>query len=210
MNTITMPRTNGQKRPSLSEQIGRLDTILDGLSENLTDAIADGVKAVVGTAVHQAVEAVLKEVLTNPTILAKLQPLPVAPAADPAPAPTQKAITLTRRLSNYWQRVRGYAGGVAESCQKAMQRLRSYADKLWQKAIAPVTALWNYRELLWHFKGQILTAMATGLLMAVLAYFAGPWIPTAISGIGGFMTTLAVQAGLWVRSLRSDGAQEMA
>ena len=40
----------------------------------------------------------------------------------------------------------------------------------------------------------------------VLTSYAEPWISTVLSGMSGFMTTLAVQAGLWLRSLRSDSA----
>ena len=82
MTTMTNPHTNGRKRPSLSEQINRLDSMLDGLSDGLNDAVADAVKAAVGDAVKEAVQTVLKEVLTNPVLLAKLQP----PAAVKASA----------------------------------------------------------------------------------------------------------------------------
>ena len=213
MTTMTSPYTNGRKRPSLSEQINRLDGILDGLSDGLNDAVADAVKAAVGLAVKEAVQTVLKELLTNPAIVAKLHPPGVPLAAEPlaAPAPARKATTLSQRLSNGWRRVRGYAAEVGESCHEAMQRLRTYASELWHNAIGPVTALWTHREILWHFKGQILTALAIGLLMAVLACYAEPWINTVTSGIGGFVTTLAIQVGLWLRSLgKANDAEELA
>src|SRR5947208_782729 len=102
MNTMTSPHANGRsKRPSLSEQINRLDSILDGLSDGLNDAVADAVKAAVAIAVKEA----LREILTSPAILAKLQPLPVATVAEPAPTPAPKRTTLSQRLSNGWQRV---------------------------------------------------------------------------------------------------------
>jgi hypothetical protein len=210
MSTMTSPHVNGRKRPSLSEQINRLDCILDGLSDALNDAVADAVKSAVGIAVKEAVEAVVKEVLANQAILAKLRPLPVAMVAEAAPAPAPAPITLSQRLSNCRQRVSSYAAKVGAKCQQAILRLRTNTGELWQQAIGLPIALWNHRELLWHFKGQILAAIAIGLLMAVLTRYAEPWISTVISGVGGFMTTLAVQAGLWLRSLRSDSAEEMA
>jgi hypothetical protein len=125
--TMTNPHANGRKRPSLSEQINRLDCMLDGLN----DAVADAVKAAVGAAVKDAVQSVLKEVLTNPVLLAKLQP-PMATVAEPAPdRETQPA---KPRSSDWWQRARAYGKGLGEACQESMQRLRTYVSGLWQKA----------------------------------------------------------------------------
>ena len=211
MTTMTSPYTNGRKRPSLSEQINRLDGILDGLSDGLNDAVADAVKAAVGLAVKEAVQTVLKELLANPAIVAKLHPPGVPFAAEPVAAAAPTAPKASERLRGWWQSARAYLAEVRESCHEAMQRLRTYASELWHNAIGPVTALWTHREILWHFKGQILTALAIGLLMAVLACYAEPWINTVTSGIGGFVTTLAVQVGLWLRSLgKANDAEELA
>ena len=46
------------------------------------------------------------------------------------------------------------------------------------------------------FKSQLLTALGIGLAAGTAVYFAGPWLAAAF---GGFATTLAVQAGLWLR-----------
>jgi hypothetical protein len=44
--------------------------------------------------------------------------------------------------------------------------------------------------------------------VAVVVCYAGPWIAALVGGIGGFFTTLAVQAGLWLRKvLAIDAAQ---
>ena len=71
--------TNGRARKSLAEQIDRLDSILDGLAENLNDAVATaavaGVKDVVTVAVQEAVHAALVEVLSNAEGLTSAWPL---------------------------------------------------------------------------------------------------------------------------------------
>src|SRR4051812_30124658 len=98
---MTTLQINGRKRPTLSEQIQRLDTILDGLADNLNEAVAAAVKEAVGMAVKEAIQAVLNEVLSNPELLAKLRPEPVvksepAPVAVAIPVAEKKPGWLTR------------------------------------------------------------------------------------------------------------------
>ena len=56
-------------------------------------------------------------------------------------------------------------------------------------------------ELLRPFRMPILIALSIGVIAGVAAYFAGPWLSAVASGLGGFATTLAVQAGLWLRRM---------
>ena len=212
MTTMTMPHPNGRKRPSLSEQINRLDSVLDGLSENLNDAVADAVKAAVGIAVKEAVQTALKEVLAHPTISAKLQP-PTAPVNEPPPGPSRKIPTrptLGQRLAAGWQQARGWAASVREACRSPLQTVRIFAGNLWHRSVSRLTAVRTIGELLWHFKFPALTALTVGVLMAVLVFFAGPWMAAVLSGIGAFVMTLAVQAGLWLRQLLKINADELA
>jgi hypothetical protein len=212
MTTMINPHANGRKRASLNEQINRLDSILDGLSEGLNEAVADAVKAAVGTAVKEAVQAVLKEVLANPTILAKLQG-PTTPASEAIPALARtiaKTPNLGQRLADGWQQARAWVASIREACRQPLQNLRTSTRDLWQRSIAGLVALWAYREVARPFKYQILTALTIGLLIAVLVCYAGPWLAAIIGGIGGFVTTLAVQAGLWLRQLLKIDAEEVA
>ena len=56
MTTTTNNATNSRRRPTLSDQIDRLDRTLDGLAEALNEAVADAVKSAVGAAVREAVQ----------------------------------------------------------------------------------------------------------------------------------------------------------
>lgn len=49
------------------------------------------------------------------------------------------------------------------------------------------------------YRNPLLAAAGVGVLAGVLAYLAGPWFASVASGLGGFATTLLVQAGLWLR-----------
>src|SRR5262249_42822911 len=86
--------TNGRARKTLSDQLDRLDSILDGLSEALTESVAAAVKPAPAQAAQQAVQATLTEILPSPELLtligAARAPAPIAepvpvPAASPAP-----------------------------------------------------------------------------------------------------------------------------
>jgi hypothetical protein len=55
-----------------------------------------------------------------------------------------------------------------------------------------------------RYKRPLLAATGVGVVLGVAAYFAGPWLAAMASGVGGFMTTLAVQAWRWVRRTLAD------
>lgn len=209
MTTMTHPHTNGRKRPSLSEQINRLDGMLDGLSEALNDAVADAVKGAVGVAVKEAVQTVLTEVLTNPTILAKLTPAATT-ANEPPPAPMAPIPSSPDELPvSWWQRVRAIAASLNAACQLPFRSAWATAKRLWQRAIGGCAAVWAHREFLGIFKYQIMAALAIGVLVAILVCYAGPWMGAITSGIGGFLTTLAIQGGLWLRKVLAIDFEEL-
>jgi hypothetical protein len=55
---------------------------------------------------------------------------------------------------------------------------------------------------------QLLTALGVGLIVAVVVCYAGPCIAAITGGIGGFVTTLAVQASLWLRKFLAINAEQ--
>jgi hypothetical protein len=212
MTTMMNPHANGRKRASLNEQINRLDSVLDGLSENLNDAVADAVKAAVGIAVKEAVQTVLKEVLTNPTLLAQF-PIATAPLAAPIspPAPIgAKPTSLGRCLADRCHSARAWVANRPAACWQFLQNLGIVAGQRWRRVMAEVKVAWAIAKLLWPFKVQILASLTIGTLMAVLVYHAGPWMAALNSGIGGFVTSLTLQAGLWLRQLIQGEPEKLA
>lgn len=61
--------------------------------------------------------------------------------------------------------------------------------------------MWLQVRLLACYRNQLLVAAGVGMTVAAAAYLAGPWLAAAFSGIGGFATTLAVQAVIACRRL---------
>jgi hypothetical protein len=182
---------NNRMRKTLAEQIDRLDGILDGLAEGLNDAVAGAVREATKAAVQEAVRGVLSELLTNPDLLANLRPLarvesPASPAEILAPEPGP-----VRALSNRLRACgRGLLGAV---------RLASYSLK---RRLAPVGALgrWSWQRAR-RSPLALLTALVAGVAAGAAAFFAGPWLSAAVSGLGGCAATLAAQAGLALRRL---------
>jgi hypothetical protein len=74
---------NGRARRALASQIDRLDAVLDGRSAGLNEVVAAAVREGVGLAAHEAVRAVLAEVLTNPALREQLQKAAAAKVPPP-------------------------------------------------------------------------------------------------------------------------------
>src|SRR5262249_414231 len=100
-------------RKSLADQIQRLDSILDGLSEGLNEAVTTAVKEAVTTGVQQAIV----EVLTNPELQQLLHPpkTPDPPVHSPTPPESRGG----GFLGGLWLARSGSAGRVAKAAAQA-------------------------------------------------------------------------------------------
>jgi hypothetical protein len=176
--TTTM-NPNGRVRKSLAEQIDRLDGILDGLADGLNEAVANAVQQAVALAVKEAVKAVLTEILGNAAVMDKLRSMADS-SANPEPEPVVAETPLPRaegRMKRAWQWTRGQVRRAGQALAGAVGRLR----------------------VVRRFKVELVTALAAGAAMGVAAYYAGPWLSAALSGVGAFAATLGLHAGLWLR-----------
>jgi hypothetical protein len=175
---MTAPMMNGTQRKSLSQQLDRLDSILDGLAESLNGAVADAVRDAVGQAVSVAVQEAVRQVLAQPELVRRLAPPPAeAPtvmAMQPSGAPKtslvrrfwQKTVTMVRCCACC---VRIIAGSAVVAMSIRTQRLT-----------APVRATlrvlkYNPRLACW--------ALSVGLASGLASYWAGPWAAAMISGL---------------------------
>jgi hypothetical protein len=196
--------TNGRAaRPTLATQIDRLDSLLDGLSENLTEAVADAVKA----AVVQAVQTVLTEVLTNPEVLAKLRA-----ALPPATPSTPKAAVLSgpclrERMAQVWSWLGAKVRSAVGVCQSGLNWLGEGAACVKERVQKAGQAVWLRLHVLRHFRGQLLLALGVGVAAGVAAFLAAPWLAAVLSGLGGFMTAVAVQGGVLLLRLAAVSIQ---
>jgi hypothetical protein len=181
----TTTTTNTRLRKSLSDQIDRLEAILDGLANALNESVAAAVKEAVGLAVKEAVQAVFTEVLANPAVLQLLH------GANEQPA-----------TSSFGQRVRSVWSFVVTKINALGNGCKLLCARTWQTLTGVVKRLAVVR----HCKTQLLLALGVGFAAGSAAYFAGPWLAVAASGLGGFAATAAVQGWLWLRRVVGTAA----
>jgi hypothetical protein len=209
MNAMSL---NGRKRPTLSEQIGRLDNILDGLAANLNEAVADAVKEAVGVAVKEAIQSILTEVLTNPELLAKLRPetakpAPVAPAAmEKWPSwwtwLTGLALVACKKVANTAKFV---CGKTVEAAKQVGAKIATMAGSWWTTICANWRSVGSRLKMLagggWvflrvvggiacRFRKPLLIALGVGSAVGMCCHFAGPVVASTVSGLAGFAGSL--------------------
>jgi hypothetical protein len=206
---MTTNSANGRtQRKTLSAQLDRLDSTLDGLAEALNGAVAAAVKEAVAGAVREAVQAVLSEVLANPDLVSRLRSQR-APAAAPA-QPTTRSPTLWQRLGQLWNGVRGCVNGLRRLCVSGLTAAGNWVGGLWSRTVRSLASLWQSCRALSPFKYHLLAAVGVGTAVAVGAWFAGPWLAALLSGLGGFAATVALQGWLWLRRTLGLGAEPSA
>jgi hypothetical protein len=185
--------TNSKVRKSLSEQIDRLDRILDGLAEALNGAVADAVTQAVSLAVKEAVQTVLTEVLSNPDLRAQLQGRAVAPiAAGTDPAIRSTATSLVDRVAQT-------AAHLANWCTARLHALAQLGRRAVQQVGRVATDLLARVHGLRLFVRPLAAALLLGVATGVAAYCAGPWLAGVVGGTGSLSLRLAlsVRRFLW-------------
>lgn len=176
--------TNGRpQRKQLSEQIDRLDTILDGLSEGLNEAVADAVRD--GT--RLALKDALIEILTDPTLRAKLRQAAAPEMTEPGAKPGFWA-SMKARISAAGRAIKNAAAAtvatVANVAHAAVMALRD------PSRLAVLAA--NVKRLFW-------IGVSAGLAFAIVSYFAPHAVSAALSGLAGAAAAISLRAGNWTR-----------
>jgi hypothetical protein len=101
---------NNVPRKKLSDQLDRLDNILDGLADAIPAVVADAVRQAIQQTVTQATKAAIAELLANPDLLRAIQgpanllpsttsppsmPSPPSPPSDPKPRGIVSRVSLS-------------------------------------------------------------------------------------------------------------------
>jgi len=175
--------TNGRPpRKQLSDQLDRLDSIIDGLCDGLPLAIAQAAKE--GT--RAAVKDAIVEIVTNPELRAMIQTLAPAPASVPTAAiPPVENLPPSPSL---WTRIKAR---VAATRSAIVEQYRATRE-----AIATTT---RTLSALMPLRRIVLVAVGVGVVAAVLGYAAPAGVAAVIAGIGGMVSALAAQVGSWFR-----------
>ncbi|MFO0881544.1 MAG: hypothetical protein U0840_29950 [Gemmataceae bacterium] len=191
--------TNGRlSRPSLSNQIDRLDHLLDGLADALNESVADAVRSVVGQVVKESIEATLREVVTNPPDLQAAALTRHALPPTPPPAPPRKTLVETLRglLISIMVTTTETAGPVQRVLRPAwswtLAKLRwlvNQAGATYRSlAATSVAVTWmagRAAAYAWQFRQHGVLVLAAGAATGVAAYAAGPIVAGLLSGLSG-------------------------
>lgn len=193
MSVTTMPHANGrqQQRKSLSSQLDRLDSILDGLDGALSGAITDAVKEAVTTATAEAVRATLIEVITNPDLIALLRggALPIAqPHVPVATIPDEAALPQPNAISRAWRWSINKLKAVGQGIKS---RVRSARDG--------VVSTYRQASSIWSLRRPVLIALGVGAVIGVTCYASSPWLAGVVSGVAASVAALGVQLAAWAR-----------
>lgn len=215
----TTTHTNGKpQRKQLSDQLDRLDRIIDVMVDDLPDAVAAATRD--GT--RQAIRDVLTEVLTDPDVLSRLRttllsvsPLPVPPKPSvitPVPALLPKPDRFARFKSavrSGYQKVAEEVKAVAAPAKavvtKTKQRVVTAALHVGSVATQVITATRMLKTTI-PLSRFLVVALAVCVAVTVTSYLLPHPVSAILSGAGGAVMTLTLQLGAWLRrSARSFG-----
>jgi hypothetical protein len=182
MTTATMPNSK-PPRKQLSDQLDRLDGILDALSEGLNGAVADAAREGVQLAVKDAVI----EMLTDSTLRARLHE-----ATAPEPVPTVHKPGLGERLkAKVGQAVQAVAT-MATDAAAVVVRGGQCAAAIAANGVRAVRGFGRVKAL-------ALVGLGVGLAVGAASFLARHAVASAVAAISGVVATAAVQVGVWTR-----------
>ena len=186
MTATTNLTNNGRRdsRPSLSQQIDRLNLILDGLSEAIPATVADSVRESVAAAVGEAVRATVLEIVANPEIVTQFRHAP-APAE-----PAKKPQSLTGRVGAFvggaWRRLTNRCKAAGEVVAGTARKVGDAVDKV---------------DRVWSLRTPVAIALGVGTMFGLAVAFSSPWLSGILSGVSAAAATLGAQFAAFTRRM---------
>jgi hypothetical protein len=166
---VTRPGPNGRvARPSLGDQLDRLDGILNGLADALNQSVTSAVSVTVGNAVREAVEAATREL-----------------AARSAPQDS----VICNSAGSVGRRPRGLLRSrVSTVVRRMFASARSAPGRLCRWLGAPIVALVG-RTM--RAPGRFAISALAGVVAGALSGLCGPVIGAALGSLFGFAAALS-------------------
>lgn len=189
MSATSIPNGRPQRK-QLSDQLDRLDGIIDALADGLNKAVADAARE--GS--REAVKEILTELLTNPDILTMIRAAmgTMVPTAAPAHA------TMAPPTPDMSAKQPGLLATTTNAIVRRVKSVSSTATSavrgVWNSVAVAVSAIRHHPQL----KRTLLIGASVGLATAVVAT-TNHTIAATLSGLGAAATAVAVQVGGWLR-----------
>jgi hypothetical protein len=186
MSTATIP-SDKQPRKQLSDQLDRLDAIIDALGEGLNGAVADAAREGTRLAVKDAVV----EMMTDPALRARLhQATAPEPEAEPA-AP--------RRRPGFWAWLTARAGQALKSLARKVVDLAASALSGARAVVATAVDAVRGGLGLSGLTKVAVAGLSAGVAAGAARYLAPQAVAAALSGVRGAVTAAAARVGAWTR-----------
>jgi hypothetical protein len=171
--TVTRPGPNGRvARPSLGDQLDRLDGILNGLADALNQSVTAAVSAAVGNAVREAVEAAMRE-------LADRSALQVSVITDSAAA----VVGRPRRC---------LPASMSAVVRPIFASARGTTGQLSRRLGAPLINVVRHTK---QAPGRFAACAVAGVVAGAATGLSGPVIGAALGGLTGFAAALSTTSG---------------
>jgi hypothetical protein len=183
MTTANAPNGKAPARKQLSDQLDRLDGIIDSLAEGLNATVADACRE--GT--RAAVREVLLELVNNADLLAAVRasaapPVPVAETPVPTESPS------------FWNRAKAGVRGAVTTATGAVRTL----VKSVEAAVQPAT---DALKLTGTTKTVIAVALGVGLAAGAASLVCPTWVSAAVTGVTGAAAVVAGYVGATVNAV---------
>ncbi len=184
---------NGRPRKQLSDQLDRLDEVINGMEECLPQAVADR------DGIRLAFRDILRELVADPATLDGLRTSLTADLQPLAPKQSAFARLKTKMRNAAAKVVNGFriakvVAGIA----------KTYAvSRLVQRCTAARTRVARWTLLALPVKSILGISLAIGFVVAMVSLAAPHHIAAKLSGFGATLTAVTVQISTWLRRQRA-------
>lgn len=204
---MTTPSTTNGKpttRKQLSDQLDRLDGIIDTLAVGLNQAVADACRE----GARAAVREVILELISNPDLMAAVRATVPAPTVlhvtteepvteyptDEPPAPKPPVPKSAPKKPSFWGRVKA---GVKSAVSAVTGAARTLVKSV-EGAIKPAT---DALKLTGTTRTVVAAALGVGACTGALCFFCPTWMAAAFAGVTGAAAVGAAYIGARVNAL---------
>ena len=184
MSATATVLSNRAPRKQLSDQLDRLDAIIDVLAEGLPEAVAQACRE----GARQAVKDAVVEILTNPELRALFQAL----NKGAAPAPT--------RAPGLWSRLKAKVTRAKESVTGTLTRAKEALTARLRPLTSAVSALSGLTSEPLPWKRVLCVGAGVGVAVGVTCLVAPHAVAATIGALGAAATSVAVQTAHWLRT----------
>jgi hypothetical protein len=194
--TATSTLNGKPRRKQLSDQLDRLDSLVDALVAGLPEAVAAACKE----GAREAVKDAIVEIFTNPDLRALIstvrqEPIPTIPILAPEPPlpPAQPKPSL-------WDRLKARIAAARDAVCNAATNVKNAVVGRFNTVRQTVAAISMAGGENLPVRRILLTALGVGLVVGIACLVLPQEVAACMSAVSAASTTIAVQIGSWLKN----------